>query len=106
MAPPCAPVLVPMRVLGPMFWHTCNALVQACTQELTQEDPETPWKKPSIMSPSHTNSPETPTGKDETGYEADEEAQEEEPCFFIDVKGEPLRLHDDDFSDDDESFTW
>ena len=43
---------------------------------------------------------------DETGYEADEEAQEDEPCFFIDVKGEPLWLNDDDFSDDDESFTW
>ena len=27
-------------------------------------------------------------------------------CFFIDVKGEPLWLNDDDFSDDDESFTW
>ena len=85
--------------------------------ELTQEDPETPRKKPPIMSPSLTDSPETPTWileaidmeirkHEETGYEADEEAQEEEPCFFIDVKGEPLWLNDDDFSDDGESFTW
>ena len=36
--------------------------------------------------------------ENEIGYEADEEASEEEPCFFIDIEGETFWLDDDDLS--------
>ena len=44
---------------------------------------------------------------EDTGYQADEEAQEEEPCFYIDIEGEAFWFEeDDDFSLDDEAWRW
>ena len=79
--------------------------------ELTREDPETPVCESDIMED------ETPTWICEAeqseievetmdGYEADEEATEDEPCFTIDLEGECFWLDDDDLSCDDEFQRW
>ena len=67
--------------------------------ELTREDPETPVCESDIA-----EEDETPTWIYEA--EADEEASEEEPCFFIDIEGETFWLDDDDLSCTSSSPRW
>ena len=79
--------------------------------ELTREDPETPVCESDIA-----EEDETPTwifeaeqremeAENEIGYEADEEASQEEPCFFFHTEGETFWL-DDDLSCTSSSQRW
>ena len=80
--------------------------------EKSEPSVETIKPDPSCSETLSCASDETPTWIreseiEDTGYQADEEAQEEEPCFYIDIEGEAFWFEeDDDFSLDDEAWRW